>query len=428
VSELQALTDRLAEQISRSVAIDDPQMRLQSYSPHYGAVDEYRLTSILHRKAKPDAIDWVRRHGVYQASGWIRVPGRPDKGMTSRVCVPIRWRSLHLGFLWLIDHDESLTPAELVLAERAAEAAADILYRERQIGDRQQSRERELLRNLLDEDPAVRGRALTGLAEDKLIDRDRAVRVLVLDFDAPAGHGDRGAAAEHAITHALRLLPPRRSLHLVRPDHAVLVVAGDRDARPVELAERINVRYQGAVDGWTAADRGHIGIGTEVALDDAHVSYHRARQAARIARALALSPVVEWSELGIYRFLAELPLGEIDVKAVHPAIDAIIQHQPGGYLIETLEAFLDLAGDVKATAEHLAVHRTTLYGRLARIEKIGHVDLRRGSDRLALHLGLKMGHLVGWIAMPARPPAEAADCDDSTSPANEAMPHRPARN
>ena len=116
MSELQSLTDRLGEQVSRSVAIDDPEMRLQSYSPHYGAVDEQRLASILHRQANPEAIEWAGLHDVRSATGWVRVPANPERGMLSRVCVPIRFGDQLLGYLWLIDQDESMTSADLALA------------------------------------------------------------------------------------------------------------------------------------------------------------------------------------------------------------------------------------------------------------------------------------------------------------------------
>jgi hypothetical protein len=47
-------------------------------------------------------------------------------------------------------------------------------------------------------------------------------------------------------------------------------------------------------------------------------------------------------------------------------------------LVETLEAYLDRAGDVKATAEALNLHRATLYYRLQRIEEITGARLRSG--------------------------------------------------
>ena len=45
----------------------------------------------------------------------------------------------------------------------------------------------------------------------------------------------------------------------------------------------------------------------------------------------------------------------------------------------TAETFLDLAGDVQATAR-LFVHRTTLYQRLDRIDQLYKLDLRRSGD------------------------------------------------
>ena len=64
-------------------------------------------------------------------------------------------------------------------------------------------------------------------------------------------------------------------------------------------------------------------------------------------------------------------------------------------LVDTLEAYLDLAGDAKATAEALTLHRATLYYRLNRIEEITGARLKTGDDRLALHLGLRLARLSG---------------------------------
>ena len=66
-----------------------------------------------------------------------------------------------------------------------------------------------------------------------------------------------------------------------------------------------------------------------------------------------------------------------------------------------LKAFLDLAGDVKATAESLHVHRGTLYYRLQKARKLAGADLGAGPDRLALHLGLKLARLAGIYPVPA---------------------------
>jgi DNA-binding PucR family transcriptional regulator len=64
-------------------------------------------------------------------------------------------------------------------------------------------------------------------------------------------------------------------------------------------------------------------------------------------------------------------------------------------LVPTLECYLDLGGDARAAAEALFVHRSSLYGRLHRIEEVARVDLGSGEDRLELHLGLRLWRLGG---------------------------------
>nr|WP_227463639.1 helix-turn-helix domain-containing protein [Nocardioides lijunqiniae] len=58
-------------------------------------------------------------------------------------------------------------------------------------------------------------------------------------------------------------------------------------------------------------------------------------------------------------------------------------------LLETLEAYLDLAGDVRATAARLRLHRSSLYYRLERLAAALGADLGDGLVRLDLHLALK---------------------------------------
>ena len=58
-------------------------------------------------------------------------------------------------------------------------------------------------------------------------------------------------------------------------------------------------------------------------------------------------------------------------------------------------ATIGRAGDTKASAERLSLHRGTLYYRLQKAEQIAGVDLRSGCDRLALHLGFKLARLIG---------------------------------
>lgn len=402
MSDLQRLTDRIGEVLSRSVAIDDPQMRLLSYSPHYGVVDEQRLASILHRKANPEAIAWARRFGVHRATKPVRLAGEPDSGMMSRLCVPIRYHDRHLGFLWIIDPDELLDESQIAVAEASADEAADILFRDGLVSDLERAREKEALRDLIDPDASVRSDALVRLAEDGLLDAGGPVSVLVLDTVPSPTRAGRTARAESAIAEVRRALPAKHSLGLVRPDHAILLVVHDRDLAATTWGQRLLTAF-GAEQRGTALPL-RVGLGTTVPmLEDAHISYRQALQAVKIGRVLDVDDVVEWSQLGIYRLLAQLGHDAVGLEALHPALRKLLEYDPSGQLVLTLETFLDLAGDIKATSEALFIHRTTLYHRLAKVELRADVNLRKGLDRLDLHLALKLGHLSGHL--PASPDA-----------------------
>jgi DNA-binding PucR family transcriptional regulator len=63
--------------------------------------------------------------------------------------------------------------------------------------------------------------------------------------------------------------------------------------------------------------------------------------------------------------------------------------------VATLETYLDHGCDTKLTAEELFLHRASLYYRLQRIEELTGASLKSGTDRLALHLSLKLAWLLG---------------------------------
>src|SRR6185436_7911708 len=101
-------------------------------------------------------------------------------------------------------------------------------------------------------------------------------------------------------------------------------------------------------------------------------------------------------ELGVYGLLTRIPDRELDGTCLPPGLLRLIRSGPkGAQLVDTLEAFLENAGDVQTTAEQLFVHRTTLYYRLQRIEELTGARLSDGEDRLVYHLSLKIARLIG---------------------------------
>lgn len=403
MAELQRIVDSLGTRLQRAVAIDDPRMRLQVYSPHHGEVDAARLDSILHREAPRDATAWVLTQGVAAADGPVRVPANEQLGLLARVCVPIRCQGLLLGYLWLIDAQSSLSAADLAIAAAAAEAAGVVLYREQLLHELHRGRARELLRDLLADDVQIRRHAARTLLDTgALAPTSRAASLVVQPLHPTGRQPDETVrvAIDLALDDGRRALATPHHLHLTRPDHGVFLVdaedpgvrAGGLPGFGARLRDRL-LRALAPDPAW------RVGVGIGAATDElaeAAGSYRQARLAARVAGIVPLhGPVASWDRLGVYRTLAQLPPEELTTEALHPGLVALLQTEGCATLVQTLECYLDRAGHVKATAEALVVHRTSLYYRLSRIEALTGTDLDDGDDRLALHLGLKMARLVG---------------------------------
>jgi hypothetical protein len=404
-SELQRVVDALGASLERSVALDDTGMRLQVHSAHYGVVDEARTTSLLERRAPAPAVAWVLAQGIATAAGPVRLPAHPDLGLLARVCVPVRCQDLLLGYLWLIDPDEQapLPDASLAAAAEAAEQLGVLLYREQLLHELERGRERELLRDLLADEPVARAHAAQELRDTGLF-RGRgpvvsvAVRVVPADRRTPRARRAEGLdVLLGSALDALRgHLPPGHLLSLVRPDHGLAVLAPPLGAPGLgALAQRLHDAVVRGLAREGQEWRVLVGTGDpQPELEQAVASYRHAIEATGVAEVVTTyGPVVDWTTLGIYRTLARLPAEDLSPEAVHPGLAALLAAE--GPLLETLECYLDRAGDAQRTSAALGIHRTSLYYRLTRIEELTGADLREGDDRLALHLGLKMARLAG---------------------------------
>lgn len=398
MSDLQSIAESLGTRLQRSVAIDDPRMRLLAYSPHYGPIDDTRLTSILCLQAPAPAAKYVLSHGIARAVAPLRLPADPLGGLLPRVCAPIRCQQLLLGYLWLIDAEQSLTDADLEVVARAADDAGQVMYRQQLLNELSQGRQRELIRDLLSADQLVRDAAARELLEGDSFVADHPVAVAYLEVSST---GETGEALRLLISaeleRARHRLPPRNCLHMSRLHQGVIIAApttrsdGQRDL--FAMSRQVQ---EGLIKRLPAGSSVVIGVGGPApTLAEAQQSYRQAELAVRVGRQVPeFGTIVDWAQLGVYRILAALPPSELTSELLHPGLLRLLDADSTDLLC-TLETYLDLAGDARATSDRLSIHRTSLYYRLNRIQEITGVDLADGADRLSVHLGLKIARLAG---------------------------------
>ncbi|MCO1574345.1 helix-turn-helix domain-containing protein [Crossiella sp. SN42] len=365
---VQRAVDSLTVALGRPAVIENPDLELLAASPHDKAGDEVRRASLSRGWAAPEVAAWLRRRGVFDSGRAVRLPACPELNMLPRVCVPVRAGDALLGFLWLLDATESMSEAEVTLAELVADRLAALLP----------AAPADPVRDLLATDRSVRA---------------EAARLLVAQGRFPA-------------TGVLAVAGPRRpgpirgwpGLRLRLEDHEVLLLP-ESAARCAELF----------ADSLGAP----VGVGApRPGLAEAADTVREALDAAGVAARLPeLGRVLRWPELGIYRLLSQLSATALSRASVHPGLERLFTEEAGPHLLHTLETYLDLGGNVPVAAARLHLHRATLYYRLRRIEELTGADLRDGGDRLCLHTALKLGRLAGRY--PATGVAAAARVRDS---------------
>jgi hypothetical protein len=389
---VQDLVDGLASRLGRPVGVDDRRFRAVAYSAHADEIDEVRRISILGRRAPDAVIRWLEGLGLMQATEDVRVPANPDFHMVARVCLPARFHDRLLGFLWLIDDDPPLTDADLEVCRAEAHELAQELHRLRQQTDDERRLDGAWVRAIL-EGGGDAARRSPGIAAASVY------VAVVIDVTFPEGAAPPSRIdilLTEALDHARRSLAPRHQLAAVEQSRATVILgastAAEIDRHAASLLTAVQTEL-GEIDGAHV----HVGLGDFArTLDALPASRGGAENAVRLSRAMPeLGVLVKWSDLGATRLLAEL-LGRRDPATLLPAaLRRLLADQDGELLTLTLEAYLERAGDVATAAADLFIHRSSLYNRLQRIEEVAEIDIRSGSDRLELHLGIRLWRMSG---------------------------------
>jgi len=400
VDDLQRIALGLASRIQRAIAIDDAQLNLITHTAHDERVDAHRVASVMTMRAPDEVVNHALAQGIATADGPVRVPALQEIDLYARICIPVRCQGLLFGYLWIIDEDSSLTEDQLQLAVEAAAASGQVLYREQLLDDLRDSRERDLLRDVLADDPTVSAAAAALLVEEEMLPASPHLCVLVVHAEVDEeGDGVRNVL-DIAFRATSRRANPLTCLSLSRAGgRGVLLLAGRRPPSTQDVRDLAVSLRDELVKALGDAAAVRIGIGPLLqGADQASTSARRASEALDVAGLVpGFGPVTAWDELGVFRLLVKLPLDDLPLAGIPAGLRTLMENDSEGPLVETLETWLDEGCDSRATVARLQVHRTSLYYRLGRIEEITGMSLNSGAARLDLHLGLKLARLQGLL-------------------------------
>ena len=417
-AEVQHLLDRLADDIGRSVVINDPAVVMLYSSRHFGDEDPVRVEAMLNRVAGSAAIAHVLAQDVGRWTRPGRIPAKPAIGMRARLCVPLRWRGDLLGLLMVIDADDDLPAADRARIDAAAREVAALLVGERAAADAAVAADDALVADLLSLDPAARERAVAALAAR--LARRQPARA---ERSGPEPAGDRrrsGCAGRRGHCRSWRCAPspptartPRSRSGTRCSTHAA-PASPPWPGRPRPPSGSPATRWR-SPSGWSPPRTRWRAGGSRAWRASGRGSRPSRRRGPRTGTPssppapiphLAPGPVVDAATLGAFGLLLRIP--ELDPTALPAPVATLLAADSRGVLVRTLEAYLRHAGSAPAAADELHIHRTTLHYRLDRVRSITGCDPDDGETRLLLHLGLGVARLLGLLASEQNGPGSPA--------------------
>lgn len=405
--------DRLAESLQRSVAVDDPAIRLLYTSAHFGDEDDVRRHAVLQRDAGDETIAYVLSQGVGDWTKPGTIAANDAIGLRSRYCVPIRFQGALLGFVMVMGDEDSLSPEEIARIATATDELAGLLLEERHDTSHEtQQLLREHFADLRSGNAALRQAAVRAIAGQLEFGEGEhlaaiAIRASVSRGEASPSHAS--AALLRALRGVRELPAGWRTVHSTSSHEAVVVVAsaielsGERLLQfaneLVDQAQRISAGTFVSFAGISAVHRGIEHLPAALAQSD--IAAERSRlniEAESAGGAIGGVRVAEWNSLGADAVLLRLATASasqraIDAELLPHEVQLLLAHDADGTSVATVLAFLEHAGSAPDAAKALHIHRTTLYYRLGRIREATGLDLDDGQTRFALQLGLRLVQL-----------------------------------
>ena len=399
--DLFAVANAISALLDAPVTIEDRSSRVLAFSGRQDEADPSRVETIIGRQVPERYARMLTELGVFRELYREHRPvvvNPADVGADSvskqRVAIAVRAGDEVLGSVWAAMEGEVTTERASALQD-AAKLVALHLLRVRAGADVQRRLRTDLVATAIEGGAGARD-ALTrlGLAGKQVVVLAASLLVDSASEDPVPASGDLDRAADALAVHLSASVPTSAVAVVGGIVHALVPVqsgepgsatAEDRAARLAqEFCERLGTRLPVVVAvGPVGSDVSGVTASRAVATRVLRVlrEGHAHRRVARLTDVHTQSLLIELRDLAAAR-------GERPVGPIAHLLEYDERNDSG--LAETLEAWLDALGDVRAAADSLFIHPNTLRYRLRRVEEISGFDLSDPDQRFAAMLQLRI--------------------------------------
>ncbi|MEV6227862.1 helix-turn-helix domain-containing protein [Saccharopolyspora shandongensis] len=390
--DLFAVTNAVSDLLDTPITLEDRHSRVLAWSAYQEDVDRTRVAGIVGRQAPHWLTETLVSRGVFTDLDASQEPVYVDlevPEMLPRMGMAVRAGAEVVGYLWAAVREPFTTDLSQKLQELSKVVAIHVVHHRAQLDSRG-----ALLAELASEvlsggEQASDAAARLGIDMAKL--SVLAAQVVRNCADTPevalnrltnllgtamsAAHPDAVTAVLGKVVYVL----------LPWPTNMSVTAAHDRSVRLArDFVDQVGKRA-GAV----------IAVGG--VADDVHQAAQARVEAEQVLRALRerpeLPPVATMADVQLTSLLlrlndllragGQLLTGPVEVLAVHD-----LTHRT--QFTESLRAYLDAFGDIKAAADRMHVHPNTFRQRLRRLCEISGLDLSDSEARLQAQLHLRL--------------------------------------
>ena len=313
---------------------------------------------------------------------------------------PVRVRNIEMGHLAFVSSIKNMDESDSLALSRASVVCALEMAKQSAVDEAEHRLRGDFFSELLEgtSPPEVLLSRANGLGYEL----GQPSRCLVAGFDddrlEPRHTGAKATSGLKELSRQVsRILNSQRiAAPLTIHKDSLLVICPANNA---SSGDHVNSLAQ-RITSMPTHDRRSVSIGIgriRQNIEGIRISYREASQALVIGRRIfGHGHVSDFADLGVYRLLYALAEGSELQTYCEETLSELQRYDErnGTELIQTLVAFFECHGNIRATAESLYLHRNSLSYRLKRIQAIAGIDLDNFEDRFRLHLSLKARQVV----------------------------------
>jgi DNA-binding PucR family transcriptional regulator len=398
VGEVEELVEKIGATLSRGVSVEDLDGVLLAYSSNQSEADHVRVRFLLSKKVPADVSDWQLSHGISSSVHPIAVLANTELGMHGRVCVPLLVRGFRVGYLWVQQKaDEQMETATEIIGQlpevqdRLDRLASLLLDSNTSESEHRSGREQEFLLACAGDQRAIA--VMSGWLEVF----GRGPWRLVTALDIPAATGVSNSASEAPDPQAATVIRRIAALRATIGIGAALFSAGAAthsvilfrsSAKGQEHAGVLD-RYRADFSKRSGLPARRIVFGVSEPFSNPRQLSEAYRQAKLAAQATAVDPklgeIVDCRATGAYQLLS----GHTWDQQISINLGLVEAYDVNNELLPMLELLYENDGSVQDVADRLHLHRSSIYGRLRRLQSMLPGDPLTGQIRLELHLAIK---------------------------------------